>query len=168
MLSKDLKELKKISEISLKSQLVHLVGFFTLLLFSVIISFAVYFNASISVFIVVILCSFLILLSVLIVHIQYLLANKGHKICIDGSNRLIYYKEGKEIEVNAEDVLSVEKNISYNYYATRKLLPTDAYHYSKIVLKNNDIFIITSLLLPDFMSFPEKTHKKEKIIAMIT
>ena len=167
MLSKESKKLKKINRINIKSQLEHLTGFFTMIILCSVIAFAVYYKVGFEMFLFVVIVSSLMTLSVLFVHIQYLIKNIGFKIIVDDENKLTCYIADKEIVITNENIVSIEKNISNTYNGPKGHLPTDSYFYSRIALKDGNNIIITSLLMSEFEFFKEKTIIKKRFIAII-
>lgn len=162
--------MRKASRISLKSQLKHLTGFFISITACVILFLIDSYDGIPETFKYLIICVLIIFSSVFFLHIQYLYFNAGIKIeFIDNENIIYYYRNGKEKLIEKDDIFMVEKHVSYAHIAGgRYFLPTDNYYFQKIRLINGDFFIITSLLLPDFSLFPEKTLVKKRIIAFIT
>jgi len=167
MLSKDLKESKKINRITIKSQLEHLTALFIIIFFGTLMSCVVYLNDGFQIFIFVVIALSLITILVLFIHIQYLITNRSYKISICDENKLLCNIGDKEVVITNENIICIEKNISYNINGPQGNLPTASYYYSKLILKNGDIIIITSLLMPDFDFFKDKTRIKKRFIAII-
>jgi hypothetical protein len=167
---KDLTKLKKESSITLKSQLKHLTGFFIAIAAIAALFLINSYDGIHEAFIYLIVCAIIVILSVSLLHIQYLYYNAGTKIeLFDNEIIIYYYRNGQEKTIKEGDIISIEKNVSYASAAGgRYMLPTDNYYYQKIRLKNGGCIIITSLLLQDFSLFPEKVIIKKKIIAIIT
>lgn len=170
MLFKDSTKLKKINKITIKSQFRHLTGFFISIAVCAILFLIDLQDGIPETFIYLIVCVSIIVLSVFLLHFQYLYFNVGVKVELIDRDSFIYYcRNGNEKIIRKDDVDSVVKYVS-NAHASggRYVLPTDNYHYQKIQLKNGDYFIITSLIFHDFNFFPEKTFTKKRIIAIIT
>ncbi len=157
-------------KITIKSQLKHLTGFFISIAVCAILFLINLRDGIPGIFIYLIICASIIVIIVSCLHSQYLYYNAGVKIeLIDGDSFIYHCRNGKEKIIRKDDVDSVEKYVSYAYASGgRYVLPTDNYHYQKVQLNNGDSFIITSLLFLDFNLYPEKTHTRKRIIAIIT
>ena len=161
--------MKNIRNITIKSLLRHLLSFFiTIIAFFIMIYLDIKRDNNIpyGFLIVGILYVFV---SVFIVHLQYLYYNSNSFFDLIDENHIVYFdKSGNSREIKYEDVFLVEKNMTYTYASGGKyFLPSDTYHYSKILLKSGDSVIITSLLFCEFDLFSEKTKIKKKLIAII-
>jgi len=111
----------------------------------------------------------LVLLSVIVVHLQYFIENRNVLLKKINENEFRYYKNGVEFIITNDNILTVEKFTSYNYNtkAAKGLLPTDDYHYYIVTLKDRDKLIITSLLIDDFSFFINKTKVHKRFIAWL-
>ena len=154
-------------QITFKNQLNSLIGFFTTLILGILVCFAAYSKIGLIGLIYGVIAISLVLLSVIVVHIQYLNANYRVILKKIDENKFIYRKDDIEHVIDYENVLHIEKFISYNFRASRGLLPTDCYNYSKITLKDGVTLIITSLKIDDFLYFKDKTKEYKRFIAMI-
>ena len=154
-------------KITLKKQLNSLIGFFTTLIFGTLICLAVYSKVGLGGLIYLIITFSIVLILVIVIHVQYIIANAGFVIKINAENKLICCSRGVKIYLNQETISLIEKNVSNTIKGKRGHLPTDGYHYSKIQLKTGDIIIITSLLIDDFNFFKDKTIVKKRFIAYI-
>lgn len=154
-------------KITFKNQFNSLIGSFTTLLFGILVCFAAYSKAGLIGLIYGIIAFSLVLLSVIVIHIQYYNANYRVILKKIDENKFIYRKDGIEYIIDQDNVLQIDQFVSYNFRASRGLLPTDCYNYSKITLKDGVTFIITSLMIPDFGYFKDKTKEYKRFIAMI-
>lgn len=154
-------------KITLKKQINSLIGLCTTIILGTISCFAVYSKGGLGGLIYLIIAFSIVSLSVIFIHVQYLIANNRFILKINTENKLICYARGLEIDLNQETIVRIEKNVSNTFNGPRGHLPTDEYHYSKIQLKTGDTIIITSLLIDDFNFFKDKTVIKKRFIAYI-
>ncbi|MDE5423320.1 hypothetical protein L3073_13960 [Ancylomarina sp. DW003] len=95
-------------------------------------------------------------ISVMYLHYEYWITNRGEDITLRSSEILIR-KNGSDIIVKSEEIKKITIYLSPALYKNSnfQLLAIEAYHYAKVELKLGDEIILTSLLSP-------KLHKDLK------
>jgi hypothetical protein len=92
------------------------------------------------------------LLPVLYLHIEYYYFNKNTSIEIEPSqNKLVYCNKVGEVKTfyfNEIDKIALYMAPSFHRKSSLRIFPFENYHFGKILLKNGDIIIITSLMAP--------------------
>lgn len=93
------------------------------------------------------------LIPLFILHINYLSCTIGTKVVsVPSSNELIIIKKGSEYRFNINDIILIERFVTYPYEEDRvRWLPWSEYNYSNIVLEHGQSFLITSLIVPDIL-----------------
>jgi hypothetical protein len=122
-------------------------------------------------FIVFIIMLVIDIIPTLIVHIQYLLKNKGRTLTIDINKRTISFNNpGNKNQQYFDDIISLERYASF-------VRPTGwhsfgEYRYYKIIFNDKTEFIITCVLVPDIENnlatfLPLEAKKHDRLIALI-
>ncbi len=158
-------------KISLKNHLSHLKAYaFVLLISSVIIMYNTWLGEQYRMDSLVIVYAFMLGYGglVLYLHLEYYFENRGVVLTFE-NDHIIYSKGGVDNIISSEDIIKVERVCSRSLSMNqRQLLPTDIYHYIKITLRDNSVFIITSLLYPKFShKWPVVVDEKVRIIPFV-
>lgn len=109
-------------------------------------------------------------LPVILIHLEYYLMNRGVTLKIDNKNQKLSYLKGKkELKISYSEIEKIELHKVKSYHLKEvRFFPTDFYHYAKIILKNNKIIYITSLLAPDFnVEMSNTIEIRQRFIAYI-
>ena len=110
------------------------------------------------------------ILNVVYLHLEYLVVNWNFSLVIDSENRSLHlYQRESEKIISFNDVKIIEHHKPVALASKgRKILLTDTYEYSKILLKDGSKFYITSLVYPDFtLGLGEQEKIVTRVVASI-
>lgn len=157
-------------KITLKSHIKHLVPLFIYVIVVVSIMLSGIINPTsdkcimyVLYFILIVICGINMYL-----HLEYYFMNKGVRLyCNENKDVIKYIKGGKEKIITPNSINKIE--LYKSHYSERRSYASDSisYYFYKIILKDNDCIIITSLLQPDFTCFFKEKEVKKKVIASI-
>lgn len=107
---------------------------------------------------------------VTVVHLEYYLKNCRAILKIDNEVKYFCYIKGNiELKFDFKEIEKIELHMAKAYYLKEvRFFPTDFYHYTKILLKNQEIIYLTSLLAPNInLDLSEITEVKQRFMAFI-
>lgn len=116
------------------------------------------------------LCIVLVIVSFINIylHLEYYMTNRGVRLYYDENNGVIKYIKGEnETVIKPDNIDKIEVVQSFYLENRGGFLPTDKYHFYRIILRNNDTLVITSLLCLNFSYLHKEKEAKIKVIASI-